>query len=279
MCRSVLVLILTVLCVSCAMKDGGAPDGPYLILYAFASEGELIASQMQTDTVEVQLGREVRVGSFAGKQIVLAESGIGMTNAAMSTQKLIDAYHPTTVIMTGIAGALDSAVRIGDVVVCDSWAQHDYVYVGNEETRHQEIWLYSPEHDSVVGLTSFPVDSSLLHAARSLRTDELGLDDIDGRAPILHVGGVGVTGNAFIDSRHKRSELVSNFGAVITEMESAAVVQVCLVSRVPVIVLRSASDLAGGSESVTAADEMNRFLAVAADNSAKILENLLRAIN
>jgi adenosylhomocysteine nucleosidase len=242
------------------------------VLYAFGPEGERIAGQMENVTEETWLGRTVKKGDLAGRPIILAESGIGMTNAAMSTQKLIDIYEPRAVIMTGIAGALDSAVNIGDVVICDRWVQHDYVYASDEGSRHRVSWVYSPGQDSIVGIGSFPVDSTLMSVARRLRGREMGLGEIEGRPPRLHVGGTGVSGNAFVDSKEKRREFVSQFGAMIVDMESTAVMQVCYVNGVPALVFRSASDLAGGSGKATAREEMNRFFEIAADNSAAILE-------
>ena len=62
------------------------------------------------------------------------------------------------------------------------------------------------------------------------------------------------------------------------DMESAAVAHVCLVNDIPVVIFRSASDLAGGSDAVSARDQLDRFFQVAADNSAEILESFLQAI-
>ena len=74
-------VLLLFLCLHCAK----APDEahPYLVLYAFDAEGELLAEKMAVDTTEKVLGRAVHSGELSGKDIVLAESGVGMTNAAI----------------------------------------------------------------------------------------------------------------------------------------------------------------------------------------------------
>ena len=41
---------------------------------------------------------------------------VGMTNAAMTTQELISRFHPRGLVFSGIAGAIDSSVHIGDLV-------------------------------------------------------------------------------------------------------------------------------------------------------------------
>jgi len=277
--KKYITITLLLICVACnTQTDNNNTEKPYLVLYAFSAEGELIADKMQDEIVEIQLGRQVRIGTFAEKQIILAESGVGMTNAAMSVQRMIDIYHPRAVVMTGIAGAVDTSVKIGDVVVCDNWIQHDYFYIGNEGEQHGDITAYDPDANSLIKFNSFPVDNSLLEIGHSLNSDDMDLIDIDGRIPVLHVGGVGVSGNAFIDSKQKRAHFVSEYNALITDMESAAVAHVCHVNAIPVIIFRSASDLAGGSESGSARDEMNRFFQIAADNSANILESFLEKL-
>jgi len=276
--KLVMVFLVAFLFVGCANKGEVQTESPYLILYAFDSEGVRLSERMDIDTVEIQLGREVKLGELAGKPIVLAESGVGMTNAAMSVQRLIDVYHPCAVLMTGIAGALDSLVRIGDVVVCDNWIEHDYVYEGSDGRQHMPLYAYDPQSDSVAAISEFHVDVDMFEVICRMNTEDLELKDIEGRRPELHVGGTGVSGNAFIDSKEKRESLIEEFSAQITDMESAAVVHVCAVNNVPVVVFRSASDLAGGSGSGSAGKELRSFFEVAADNSAAILEAVLKGM-
>ena len=68
------------------------------------------------------------------------------------------------------------------------------------------------------------------------------------------------------------------FNALITDMESAAVAQVCAVNDVPFIAFRSASDLAGGSGSDSAKDELREFFKVAATNSSMLVIKFLGSI-
>jgi adenosylhomocysteine nucleosidase len=248
---------------------------PYLILYAFEAEGRLLAGKMEiADSVRL-LGRMVYEGTLSGKDIVLAESGVGMNNAAMTVQHMIDIYEPRAVIFTGIAGAVDTSVHIGDIVVCHTWRQHDYGYWGKDgfKPTHQDI--FDPRVDSIAPVAAYTVDSVMLAVAQGLPQRSVELEKIDGREPDIMVGGVGVSGNAFIDSREKRIWLNETFDALITDMESSAVGQVCTVNNMPFIVFRSASDLAGGSGSETADSELEQFFRVAADNSSRLVMDYL----
>ncbi len=248
---------------------------PYLILYAFEAEGRLLAGQMEiADSVRL-LGRMVYEGTLSGKDVVLTESGVGMNNAAMMTQQMIDIYYPRAVIFTGIAGAVDTSVHIGDIVVCRRWRQHDYGYWGKDGFQPTPQGVYDPRVDSVIRTTEYPADSALFAVAENLPNRSIELANIGERRPNITVGGVGVSGNAFIDSREKRIWLNETFDALITDMESSAVGQVCTINDLPFIVFRSASDLAGGSGSETANDELEQFFRVAADNSSRLVKEFL----
>jgi adenosylhomocysteine nucleosidase len=238
----------------------------------------MIRENMTSVTVESHLGREVARGTISDKDVVLAELGIGMNNAAMTTQKMLDRYNPKAVIVSGIAGAIDSTVEIGDIVVCRLWSAHDYGYIGAEGFMARGTKVALPGVDSITRVSVFEVDDSLFATVELLTGEALDIGAIGDRQPRLRVGGAGVSGNTFIDSEEKRLWLNSEFGAMITDMESAAVAQVCAVNGVPFIAFRSASDLAGGSGSETARVEIEEFFAVAADNSSNVVLRFLEKL-
>ncbi len=269
---SVLSLILALVIIATV---GFAADNPatkpYLILYAFSDEGRLIGESMSVTRTVTHLGRTVTVGKLSGKDIVLAELGIGMTNAAMTAQKMIDEFDPKAVVVTGIAGSVDTSVNIGDIVVCSTWVEHDYGYIGAGGFEPGPIPVSLPGSDSLLKVLSFDVDSDLFKAAKSLSEAEPAIGKVGNRAPELIAGGVGVSGNCFIDNKDKRLWLSEQFGALITDMETSAVAQVCAINGVPFVAFRSASDLAGGSGSETAGAELDEFFLIAADNSSGVV--------
>ena len=269
-----ITLVITLLFLAGSRAQSQSPS-PYLILYAFSAEGQLLKEKMSILDSSKALGRSVYVGKLSGKDIVLAESGVGMTNAAMTVQKLIDKYHPKRVIFTGIAGAIDSTVHIGDIVVCQNWVTHDYVYHGAEGPQPRGIRIYLPQTDSLVRKLHFMVDSTMFSNAKGLSKNVIPFKKVGERTPKLLIGDVGVSGNAFIDNHEKRIWLSDNFEALITDMESAAVAQVCMVNDIPFIIFRSASDLAGGSGSSSARDELDQFFKIAAENSSMLVIKFL----
>jgi adenosylhomocysteine nucleosidase len=276
-----IALLAILYVVSAAPTRAGTNDSVppvCLVMYAFGEEGRELASHMTVEKQERILGRTVSVGTLAGRQVILAGSGVGMTNAAMSVQRLVDEFHPTIIVFSGIAGAIDSSVHVGDIVVASQWVQHDYGYVGPKGFEIDTVWAYSGSRDTTVGMTAFSVDERLLGVARLLLNDTLALDSIGVCKPRLTVGGVGATGNAFIDSKEKREWLTATLEAKVVDMESAAIAQVATSNGIPFLVFRSASDLAGGSGSATAEAELNRFFKVAAKNSATVVMRFLERL-
>ncbi len=259
--------------------SGAQESHAYLLLYAFDAEGNLLSQSMQVSSTDTILGRPVMSGMLEGKDIVLAEVGEGLINAAMTMQKLIDTYHPKAVIFSGIAGAIDTLVHIGDIVVCRRWITHDYGYLGPDSLVPQFTEVYSPNTGRVNAVRFFDVDSLLYEKARSIKRSELELDSIDDRKPNLLVGGTGVSGNTFIDNKQKRLWLNNTYGALVVDMESSAIAQTCFVNDVPFIIFRSASDLAGGSDNENAREQIKQFFQVAADNSSQVVLKYLTLLD
>lgn len=273
-------LLLFIVGAAVTPAHGQAPqsDRPYLVLYAFEAEGKLLTEKMTIEKTEKILGRTVQIGQLADEKVVLAESGIGMTNAAMTTQKLIDTFHPKAIIFSGIAGAVDTSIRIGDITVCRVWSEHDYGYIGKDSFLVESIKAFDPACDSIAEISYYTVDSALYTVAGKLSTTDMEFARIGDRMPKLVVGGAGASGNMFIDNIDKRLWLSSRFHALVVDMESAAVAQVGTVNGVPFIIFRSASDLAGGSGSSTATNEIDQFFRVAADNAAKVVLSYLEIL-
>lgn len=61
-----------------------------------------------------------RGGLLGDIRIALAESGMGPRLAKLATQTLIDGHSPAWIISAGFSGALESGMRVGDIVVGNS---------------------------------------------------------------------------------------------------------------------------------------------------------------
>ncbi len=269
-------IIALLLLLSCCTEH---PDKPFqdriAVMFAFDAEGELLRDRIALEDSVFSVGRVFWIGNLEGKDVIVVNSDVGMTNAAMTTQLLIDKFRPKEIIFTGICGGINPNNRIGDIVIPECWVTHDYGLYNKDGFKTGWIYVYLTDKQAPDTVTFFPVDSSLLAVARRVKPE---LKPILGRTPKITVGGNGVSGNAFIDQVEKREWLKDKLDAQIVDMESAAVVQAASINGVPVLVVRSCSDLAGGSGSSTAREEIQEFFGKAADNSADFVLEFLRQL-
>lgn len=250
------------------------------IIFAFKEEGELLRKNIELKDSLFFCGRTFWMGKLQEKELVVVSSGIGMTNSAMTTQLLIDKFEPKQIIFTGICGGINPENRIGDIVIPDKWATHDFGYYDKNGFKIMSVPVTMPGKRESDTVTYFEVDSNLLEKAQSVKNEaKKRFQKILDRSPQIKIGGNGVSGNSFIDQVEKRLWLKEKFNAQIVDMESAGSVQVANINNVPILIVRSCSDLAGGSGSSTAEAELEEFMKVVADNSAEFVLELLKELN
>ena len=63
-------------------------------------------------------------GTVGAREVVAMQCGIGKVNAAIGTLTLIDTFHPSLVINTGVAGGT-GATNVLDIAVASAVAYHD----------------------------------------------------------------------------------------------------------------------------------------------------------
>ena len=69
--------------------------------------------------------RQFHVGSLHGTEAVVAFSRWGKVAAAATVTQLIASFPVTRIILTGVAGAVQRGLSIGDVIVASGLIQHD----------------------------------------------------------------------------------------------------------------------------------------------------------
>jgi len=266
-----LLPILSLLCLLLAGSPAAAERPVTAILGAFDEEVAFLQSQVDSGRTVMVMGIPFTVGTLDSADVVLAETGVGKVNAAMTTTLLIDHFAPVAVLFAGIAGSLTDSLLPGDIVVGERTAQHDLVAV-TEEGR-ERFAVRNPvtgERNPVY----IPGDSALIaladRATGLVRLDTL-VTSLGSRLPRI-VHGTIVTGDAFIASVTEKRALRLDLGADAVEMEGAAVAQVCYQHHVPCLVIRSISDHADAS----AGDDLERFYRIAARNSATLVREIIR---
>lgn len=102
--------------------DGGATADPrpIAVLSAFPAELAAVLARAEIEDTQVIEGRIVRSGTIGGVPVVMAMTGIGLLNAAATTDIILDHFDVGGVVVSGVAG---SPRRIGDVVVPHGWSE------------------------------------------------------------------------------------------------------------------------------------------------------------
>jgi len=251
-----------------SQQAAGAP--PLAVLGAVYPEVTLLRS-MLTDTQTRQIeGIEFISGRLGAQPVVLAWTGVGKVNAAMTATLLLEHFRPERVLFTGIAGGVDPNLEPGDIVIAQQTAYHDMGTLSSAGIDYGGVKSRLTGEPNPV---FFPADPVLLAAARQTAKEMTfgALDLRTGqRAPHVVVGTV-VTGDVFVASPQKGTELAEKLGACAVEMEGAAVAQICYQRHVGCLVIRSISDKADRS----AVMDKQLFHARAAQNSAGLVIQIL----
>lgn len=200
------------------------------IIGAMEEEVAVLKTKLEGANTELRAGLSFVSGRLKGQEVVIVRSGIGKVNAGACTQLLIDRYSVDYVINTGIAGSLDSAIDIGDIVISEDAVQYDvdatnFGYALGEVPR--------------VGRLAFPADEKLI-----------ALAEVENRRvnPEIHtfIGRV-CSGDKFVSDGETKAWIIKHFQGRCVEMEGAAIAQIAAQNGIPFLILRAISDKADHS--------------------------------
>ena len=272
-----------------------------VVMTAFPPEWDALVGSVEQPREYRINGLTFMTGTMAGKPVVLMQSAVSMVNAAMNTQLVLDRFRVKRIVFSGIAGGVDPQLSIGDVIVPEHWGQYLEVSFARQTPKGwvtpEPVDAGAPANWGMmfprgvrVGNDAQPaarhyllgVDPQLLALARQVAgrvtlrrcADAAKAACLD-HPPQIVVGGTGVSAGVFADNAQFRTYLHDAWKARVLDMESAAVVQVAYANRVPAVVFRSLSDLAGGDEH---ANQMTTFMALASVNSADVVRAFVAAL-
>lgn len=194
------------------------------------SEHRQLAGRLKDRANETDGIYSYAIGKVGGNELVLMQCGIAKVNAALGTQAVISRYKPDCILSTGVAGGIDSSLKIGDVVASSKVVHHD-VWCGDGNERGQ-----------VQGLPTFlPVSEPLLKHA-------LSLNKTHHEDKTRIVGGLICTGEQFISDKQHLTYIKQTFpDGMAVDMESAAIAQTCYIYGVPFLSFRIISDTPGAT--------------------------------
>jgi len=239
------------------------------ILGAFDAEVEYLLSVATNKTERTIQQIRFTEGELNGKKVVIAQTGIGKVNAAITTTLMIEYYMPREIIFTGIAGGTNPGLSPGDIVIGTRVVYHDY------GTLTADSLQVRPTKNPVTGQENplfYNSDPRLVEIAVRASV-EAKLAKLKNQYPKVITGTI-VTGDVFVSSPKAAKEFRRRFNADATEMEGAAVAQACFQQSQPFIVVRSLSDNAGHGSM----DEVKQFYKLAAENSANLVLAIIKLL-
>ena len=222
---------------------------------AMREELEPILEKVEVQEV-IEYGRnKYYLAKFKNLDLVLAYSKIGKVNAATTATILIEKFGAKKILFSGVAGAIDSDLKIGDLIIATKTTQHDVdlTVFGYEPGFIPESKVY------------FDCDEELNKIAKNV-AKKLGIKLKE---------GIIASGDQFIHSKERKEWIAKTFNASAIEMEGGAVGCVTWTLNIPFFMLRSISDTAEEGAGV----DFDEFLEESSRVSAKFLIEMLKELN
>lgn len=189
-------------------------------------------------------GINIYKGNINNKECVIALSGVGKVNAARTTQIIIDNYDIDKIINVGVSGSCSKDLDLGDIVIADRLYQYDF-----DITMFNHNLGYVPLVGDYIEISDNNIRNFI---------DKVGYN--------IHVGHL-ASADRFVSNIKDKLELNDKFKAIACDMESGAIGQVCYLSNIDFLVIRSISDTINDNITV----EFEEYL----DSSSKILADIL----
>ncbi len=223
-----------------------------------AMDQEVALLQASLDNQEVVEWKHLTfyTGSLHGVEVVVVKCGIGKVAAAVATTALVDRFAPDYVVNTGSAGGFDTDLNIGDLVIATSVLHHDI-----------DITHFGYTLGQAAGMpATYESDETLILAAEQAAKQSL---DVTTKRGLI------CTGDSFIGSDEAAARLREAFPTMAAvEMEGAAIAQTCFMLSTPFLVIRSLSDIAGKTSTVS----FQSYLEKAAKHSAELVMQMIAVL-
>lgn len=217
------------------------------IMGAMTQEIELLIPGIEDKTCHKIGVRTFIAGKIGENEVVVVFSRMGKVAASTTATLLIERFKVDVILFSGVAGAIDQKLNIGDIVIAEKLIQHDMDASALTEYQKFEIPLLGKRFlDANCGL----VDKAQKAAIDYLRDDlvndvgKKALRSFDIKKPRVYRGLIG-SGDQFIASKKASGQLRMALPELLcVEMEGAAVAQVAVENEIPFVVIRTISDRA-----------------------------------
>lgn len=195
-------------------------------------------------------------GIISNTRCILVKCGVGKVNAARATQILIDHIKIDYIFNIGVAGGISPNLKVGDIVIGERLVQHDF-----DITAFNHEKGYIPEIGVYINS-----DEYLYKLANNVLKDEQKMNVFS---------GVIASGDIFCTEFNMSKKINKKFNALCVEMEGASIAQICYLSHIPFLIIRSISDTPNNNNTIT----YETFLQDSSKKVAEAMTNILKKIN
>ncbi len=206
-------------------------------------------------------------GVFGGEDCIVTYTGVGKVFAALTTQYIIDTYHPEVLFFIGIGGAFDPELKIGDILIAENCIQYDvdvtaFGFLPGEIPRPSEETVKKGQSESI---RFFHSDITLLKKAVHFTAD--GCTVARGRI---------CTGDSYVNEELIKENLRMGTSLKLlkgsaVDMESASFAQVCGENSLPFFIARVISDTPDGER----AKHFRTFLSESSRKLSQLIEYII----
>ncbi|EAK3364813.1 5'-methylthioadenosine/adenosylhomocysteine nucleosidase [Campylobacter lari] len=194
------------------------------------------------------------LAKYKNHELIIAYSKIGKVNSTLSAAIMIEKFKAELLLFTGVAGAFNPSLEIGDLIYATKLAQYDL-----DITAFGHPLGYVPGNEIFIK-TDDKLNNLAIEVAK-----ELG---------VKLQSGIIATGDEFICDENKKAKIREIFNADACEMEGASVALVCDALKIPCLILRSMSDKAGEKAEFDFDEFVEKSAKISANFVLKICEKL-----
>lgn len=220
------------------------------IIGALEKEVRQIYAAVEKGTVADEAGLRIVGGEYHGFEIVATTAGMGTVNAAAAAQHLISAHGANAIIFSGIAGGLNPALHIGDVVIGEHlrYLDTDTALIAESAPGLEEF----SSSDFLVELAELTlrahgfVDAALSEGdaatARAEADATIFRRNNTDSEPQRFLRGTIATGDRFVSGAEAKTAAIAATQGDCVEMEGTAIAHVAAKNGIDCLVLRAISD-------------------------------------
>lgn len=213
----------------------GLAMDPIVVTASTPMELSLLVAGTSASPVDGIGNRQLFRGEIGGREVVLAVTGIGKVNAAITGTLLLERFRPSLLINTGCGGAFSgSGLAVGNLAVATAETFADEGVLTPDGWKGLELIGIPICHGNDGPLYNrIPLDSGLASSASQLAAS-LGFKT--GLGPFLTVSTCSGTTS-------QGDELLRRFPGICENMEGAALAQLAVMYRTPLLEIRGISNL------------------------------------